>query len=112
VDNAAKYGPANGRIELAASTQGGRLRIEVADRGPGIPPDQRARIFERFVRLDGAGRGRASGGVGLGLSIAAAIIEGHGGQISALPREGGGTVMRVELPLAPDATFAPDARPA
>ena len=99
VDNAAKYGPPHGEIELDARSADGQLHIEVRDRGPGIPEEERARIFERFVRLDGAGRGRASGGVGLGLSIAAAIVEGHGGRINALAREGGGTVMRVDLPL-------------
>lgn len=104
VDNAAKYGPPNGRIELAAWTADGSVHIEVSDRGPGIPPQERSRIFERFVRLDGTGRGRASGGVGLGLSIAAAIVEGHGGQIGALGREGGGTVMRVDLPLSTSGT--------
>lgn len=100
VDNAAKYGPTGGLIELEAWTAGGSAHVEVRDRGPGIPPDERARIFERFVRLDGTGRGRASGGVGLGLSIAAAIVDGHGGEIRAMARDGGGTAMRVDLPLS------------
>ena len=98
VDNAAKYGPPGGEIELAAMVVAERLVIEVRDRGPGIPPEQLARVFERFYRVDGAGRDR-SGGSGLGLSIAAAIVEGHGGEIVAEARAGGGTVMRITLPM-------------
>ena len=107
VDNAAKYGPEGGTVELDARVLGDRLVIEVADRGPGIPLEQRSRVFERFYRVDGPARGRGTGGVGLGLSIAAAIVGGHGGQIGAHDRDGGGTLMRVTLPLrgsAPDAT--------
>jgi two-component system sensor histidine kinase VicK len=101
VDNAAKYGPAGGPIDLAARTADGRLVIEVADRGPGIPPDQLERVFERFYRASGEGDGRRSAsGVGLGLSIAAAIVAGHRGSIQALPRDGGGTLMRLSLARA------------
>ena len=99
VDNAAKYGPAGGTIELAAEVVGERLVIEVRDRGPGIPPEQLSRVFERFYRVKGAERERSGGGTGLGLSIAAAIVEGHGGMIVAAPREGGGTVMRISIPM-------------
>ena len=99
IDNAAKYGPDGGVVELAARTEPGQLVIDVSDRGPGIPSEQQTRIFERFYRVDSAGRGRVSGGVGLGLSIAAAIVDGHGGRISAADRPGGGLVMTVKLPL-------------
>jgi signal transduction histidine kinase len=99
VDNAAKYGPDGGLIELEARIADRRLVVDVRDRGPGIPAEQQSRVFERFYRVDRAGRGRATGGVGLGLSIAAAIVEGHGGQIAASDRPGGGTVMTVTLPL-------------
>jgi signal transduction histidine kinase len=99
VDNAAKFGPDGGVVEIEASTGDGRLLIEVLDRGPGIPAEQRSRIFERFYRVDGAGRGRSTGGAGLGLSIAGAIVEGHGGHIAASDRVGGGTRMTVTLPL-------------
>jgi two-component system, OmpR family, sensor histidine kinase VicK len=101
VDNAAKYGPPGGLVELSAWNPDTTLAVEVRDRGPGIPEEQRTRIFERFVRLHRGPRGDASGGVGLGLSIAAAIVEGHGGTITAHPRDGGGTTMRVDLPLRP-----------
>jgi signal transduction histidine kinase len=70
----------------------------VRDRGPGIPPEEASRIFERFYRTPGASRSRTRG-AGLGLAIAAAIVEGHGGRIAAEPRQGGGTVMRIALPL-------------
>jgi signal transduction histidine kinase len=97
VDNAAKYGPEQGLVELDAKTVDDRLVVEVRDRGPGIPAEQRIRIFERFYRVGGAA-GRAAGGAGLGLSIAAAIVEAHGGRIVATEREGGGTVMSVTIP--------------
>jgi signal transduction histidine kinase len=99
VDNAAKYGPEGGTVELDARVRGDRLLVEVRDRGPGIPEEQQQRIFERFYRVGGAARGRAAGGAGLGLAIAAAIVEGHGGHIAAGHREGGGTVMSVTLPM-------------
>ena len=99
VDNAAKYGPPGGTVEIDARTTDGRLVVDIADRGRGIPDEQVSRIFERFYRLDGGGRDRTTGGAGLGLSIAAAIIEGHGGQISATRRDGGGTTMTMSLPL-------------
>ena len=107
VDNAAKYGAEGGVIDLAAGVVDDRLVIEVADRGPGIPAEQVDRIFERFYRVDGDGRGRSARGVGLGLSIAAAIAEGHGGTIAALPRDGGGTVMRINLPMRHVSPVAP-----
>jgi two-component system sensor histidine kinase VicK len=99
VDNAAKYGPPGGAVELDAWTRDGRLVLGVRDRGPGIPDDQLSRVFERFYRVDGGGRDRTTGGAGLGLSIAAAIVDGHGGQISATRRSGGGTTMTMILPL-------------
>lgn len=98
VDNAAKYGPADGTVELATALDGERIVIEVRDRGPGIPLEEATRIFERFYRVESADRHRVRG-AGLGLPIAAAIVEGHGGEIAAIPREGGGTIMRVTLPL-------------
>jgi signal transduction histidine kinase len=100
VDNAAKYGPPGGVVELSAGSRGGRLVIDILDRGPGIPEDQLSRVFERFYRGAGGARDRTTGGAGLGLSIAAAIIDGHGGQVSAARRQGGGTVMSIGLPMA------------
>jgi signal transduction histidine kinase len=98
VDNAAKYGGNGEPVELVARTTDGRLEIAVLDRGPGIPAEERSRIFERFYRSDGDAR-RLAGGAGLGLPIAAAIVEGHGGRIGADDRDGGGTRMWLSLPI-------------
>jgi two-component system sensor histidine kinase KdpD len=72
------------------------VEIEVADRGPGIPPDDLERIFDRFYRLQRPG---AVGGTGLGLSICRGIVEAHGGRIRAYNRAGGGASFVVRLPL-------------
>jgi two-component system sensor histidine kinase KdpD len=95
VENALKYTPPGSPIEIGAALGDDALRIEVADRGPGLPPGQEESVFEKFYR------GRREGdpsGVGLGLSICRGIIEAHGGAISAANREGGGTVLRITLP--------------
>lgn len=101
VDNAAKYGAPGGEITLSSDAAGGRLAIEVSDRGPGIPEEHRDRVFERFYRVDKA-RSRKQGGSGLGLPIAKTIVEAHGGRIEARERDGGGTRMRITLPLRPE----------
>ena len=89
------------RLEPAA---GGRVRFLVEDDGPGIPSDQRERVFDRFHRTDEA-RDRASGGTGLGLAIVRAIAEAHGGRVAAsLSPEGGA---RVELELGSFVAAAP-----
>jgi two-component system, OmpR family, sensor histidine kinase VicK len=97
VDNAAKYGRGR-KVTLAASVRSGQLRIEVRDHGPGIPGEMLPRVFERFYRLDKA-RSRELGGAGLGLPIAKAIIEAHGGHIEAVSRPGEGTRMSLCLPM-------------
>jgi two-component system sensor histidine kinase VicK len=101
VDNAAKYGRQRGGITLSSSVRSGELRIEVADRGPGIPGEELPRVFERFYRLDKA-RSRKMGGAGLGLPIARTIVEAHGGHVEAVSRLGEGTKMSVCLPLLAD----------
>ena len=103
VDNAAKYGPQGGRITLSAETRSGRLRITVADEGPGIPEEELPRIFERFYRMDKT-RSRELGGSGLGLPIAKTIAEVHGGHIEAESHVGEGTRMSIYLPLTPGTT--------
>ena len=72
--------------------------IEVRDHGPGIDPEHAARVFERFYRVD-ASRGRDSGGSGLGMAIVAAIVTAHDGHVSLAQTPGGGTTVRVEIPL-------------
>ncbi len=95
LDNAAKHG--GGEAEVGVTVDGGLARLTVADRGPGIPPADVERVFERFYRADPA---RSPAGTGLGLAIAAGIAAGHGGRISAANRPGGGAAITVELPLA------------
>lgn len=98
LENALKYTPEKTPIEIEGHTADRAMVIEVRDRGPGLPPGSEERIFEKFVR--GVGESQdARSGVGLGLAICRAIVVAHGGRIAALPREGGGAVFRVELPL-------------
>jgi signal transduction histidine kinase len=98
VSNAIKFTPDGGRVEIKVS-QDGRAVLEICDTGMGFEEDEAARVFERFYRTDSAVE-RQVPGTGLGLFIAHAITEAHRGRISAHPREGGGAVFRVELPLA------------
>jgi len=82
LDNALRHTPPGGRVEVAATADGGELRLSVADTGEGIPAELLGRVFERFYRVDRA-RTRADGGSGIGLTIARAIVEAHGGRIRA-----------------------------
>jgi two-component system OmpR family sensor kinase len=105
VDNALAYSPAATPVtlRLAQATRGPAtlVAIEVADRGPGLTPEQAERVFERFYRTDAA-RSRAHGGTGLGLSIVAAITAAHGGTVELDTAPGEGATFRVLLPLAPE----------
>lgn len=103
VDNAIKYSPSDGRIDVRVSASDAGATLEVSDAGPGIAPDRGARIFDRFYRagpVQGADAGAADrGGVGLGLSIAKWAIEANGGELMWQERPGGGTTFRLTLPL-------------
>jgi len=105
IDNALKYSLGKQVVEVTVAVEGSSAIIEVADHGPGIPEECAEAIFEPFERL---GRDAAVPGTGLGLSVVRGVTESHGGTIVALPRDGGGTIMRMALPLAmaarPDAT--------
>jgi two-component system, OmpR family, sensor histidine kinase KdpD len=96
LDNALKYSPPTQPIQVSVRTTESHVAIEVADRGPGIPPDDLERIFDRFYRLQHPG---SVGGTGLGLSICRGIVEAHGGSIRAHNRAGGGASFVVTLPL-------------
>lgn len=98
ISNAVKFTPDGGTIEIRVRKDGGAL-LEVCDTGIGFTAAEAERVFERFYRTDRAVEHQVPG-TGLGLFIAAAIADAHGGRISAHPREGGGAVFRVELPLA------------
>jgi heavy metal sensor kinase len=96
LDNALRYSPSGGAIDLEAAGRGGMARVTVSDHGPGIAPDERGRVFERFHRSpDASGQG-----AGLGLAIARAIVDAYGGRITAEGTPGGGATLVVELPLA------------
>jgi PAS domain S-box-containing protein len=97
VDNALKYTPPGGRVEVRASDDNGEILVEVVDNGRGIPPEDLPHVFERFYRADRS-RTRGSGGTGLGLAIAKHIIEAHGGRISVHSRLGEGTTFVFTLP--------------
>jgi signal transduction histidine kinase len=93
----APMAPAGKRLGKKPVAKGAMAVVTVEDRGPGVPPDQRERIFEPFYRLPGASE--REGGVGLGLSLVKTIVERHGGQIRCEGREGGGARFVVELPI-------------
>ncbi|WP_246075614.1 sensor histidine kinase, partial [Nonomuraea terrae] len=80
LDNAVRHSPPGGSVTVGGSAEGDGIRLVVADSGPGIPAESRARVFERFSRLD-AGRAADAGGAGLGLAIVKEIVELHGGSI-------------------------------
>lgn len=97
LDNAVKFSPESGQIEVDLVERGGELCLSVTDHGMGIPLEHRDRIFDRFYQ---AHEGSASAGMGLGLYISAQIVERHGGTIRAEFPEGGGTRFVVSLPRA------------
>ncbi len=99
VDNAIKYTPAGGAVGIVAKHDAGHVLLEVWDTGPGVPESHRARLFERFYRVD-PGRSRDMGGTGLGLSIVKHLVETMRGTVHMRPREGGGSVFWVRLPAA------------
>jgi two-component system phosphate regulon sensor histidine kinase PhoR len=97
VHNAIKFSPEGGIISVHAEATGDDVRIGVTDTGPGIPPAEQARIFERFYKAD---RARSKGGTGLGLAIARHIVEGHGGRIWVESAAGQGARFCITLPRA------------
>jgi len=105
VDNAIKYSPDGGRVDVAVSRADGMVRFEVRDRGLGIPAAQRERIFDKFMRLDPNLR-RGIGGTGLGLYICRELVRRMGGQIWVDGREGGGSIFYLELPASLNASSA------
>ncbi len=97
VENAVKYTPPGGRVEVAARTDGNEVVVRVSDTGIGIPEKYLARIFERFYRIDKA-RSKETGGTGLGLSIVRHIAENHGGRVTVKSTLGEGSTFTVYLP--------------
>ncbi len=102
ISNASKYSPSGQTIELHIEPDEEKVRISISDRGPGIPPDERANLFRRFVRLS-AGESQSSSstqyGIGLGLYVVKKIVEAHAGRVGVDERPGGGSIFWFELPL-------------
>ena len=106
VDNALKYTPSGGVVQIASEPKDGWVYLSVRDTGPGIPAEDQQRIFERFYRLDPSRHGEGSG---LGLSIAQWIASEHGGHIKLQSDPGIGSTFTIVLPLLPDQPEASDA---
>jgi len=99
VSNAVIYTEPGTTVEVEVGSDAGETYLEVRDRGPGVAPEERARIFERFVRLEPA-RARNPEGSGLGLAIVEQVARAHQGRVQVLERPGGGAIFRVVLPSA------------
>jgi two-component system, OmpR family, phosphate regulon sensor histidine kinase PhoR len=97
LDNAVRYTPGGGTVELAVFPESDSVVLRVSDTGIGIPREAQARIFERFYRVDKA-RSRERGGTGLGLAIVKHVVELHGGRVQVTSELGEGSVFTARLP--------------
>ncbi|MCL4199425.1 MAG: HAMP domain-containing protein [Phycisphaerales bacterium] len=111
VDNAVKYTPAGGRVEVSAALANGTVRITVADTGPGIPPEHHPRIFERFYRVDPARSPSAQAGTGLGLAIVKWSVEACGGTVAVASPTGRGSTFTLTFPAPPGTGPAAESHP-
>jgi signal transduction histidine kinase len=103
LDNAIKFSPPGGKVDVELARRNGSYEISVVDEGPGIPAEARDRVFERFFRVDAARSHAAASttsGAGLGLAIAKWIAEAHGGRIGLVDSRPGHSEFRVTLPVA------------
>ncbi len=98
IDNAVKYTPPGGRVDVSVGRDGAQAVVRVRDTGPGIPPDEVSRIWDRLFRGDTS---RTERGLGLGLSLVKAVVEAHGGSVDVEATGPTGTTFRVTLPAAP-----------
>lgn len=105
LENAAHFSPPQAPVRVVVTATASQLCIEVVDRGPGIPEEERSRIFDMFHSVSRGDRGNK--GTGLGLSICRGMIGAHGGSVEALPGTGGGAVLRITLPRPPEPEDAP-----
>ncbi len=105
LENAVAYSPDKTRVQVTTRTADSWMaEVSVTDQGIGIPARDRERIFERFYRVDPA-RSRATGGTGLGLAIVKHVTAAHGGNVTVVSREGGGSTFTLRLPLRPRRTY-------
>jgi signal transduction histidine kinase len=100
IDNAIKFTPPDGSVQISAASLGKFVEVKVTDTGAGIAPADQERIFERFYQADKSRRGGSHRGVGLGLAIARQIIQAHGGSLTVRSQPGSGSEFSVRLPLA------------
>jgi PAS domain S-box-containing protein len=105
IENAVKYSPDGGRIEVELEASDNRVRVVVRDEGIGIPPGEEQRIFAKFYRVDPQ-LSRGVGGTGLGLYISRELVRRMQGRVSVAPHEGRGATFLVDLPLAPAAALS------
>lgn len=104
IDNAIRHSPIDGRVDVQLAGDATAVTLTVSDQGPGIPPEERARVFEPFYRVPGS----PSGGAGLGLAIVQRIVAFHGGRVGAeAGPDGRGTTMRVVFPRSEDSPLHP-----
>ena len=96
IDNALKHSPENGTVTLGAAIHGGEAVLTVEDNGPGIPQEERERIFDKLYRLD---KSRSTKGLGLGLSLVRAVVSAHGGRVAASEASDGGSVFSIRFPM-------------
>jgi two-component system OmpR family sensor kinase len=94
VDNAVRYTPPGGEVDVSVIADEGTVTLEVADSGPGIPPQERPRVFDRFYRMPGS----AAPGSGMGLSIARRVADAHGASMELATSARGGLLVRVCFP--------------
>jgi two-component system, OmpR family, sensor histidine kinase KdpD len=108
LENAVKYTPPGTPIDVRVQRLDDRVRIAIADHGPGVPADKRAAVFDKFYRLERRGGIQGSG---LGLAVSKGLVEGHDGHIWIEETPGGGATFLFELPLGAAAGSAPSSGP-
>ncbi len=97
MENSSKFTPVNGRVEIGARHEGDWVHIWVKDNGPGIPPSEQERVFDKFTRLHGKNK---PGGLGIGLAFCRLAVQGHGGRIWVESESGNGAIFHFTFPVA------------